>query len=352
VGYRRGGAASGGRGRHHVVGGYREESGGDGAGQGKWRSVSLQGCPREVRLLLAGPYYYDVDIVNSLPNVARQLAGLGMVSEPNLRALGETARDVAKGLPIRLLHGGSHAAWLAAHGLMEEHPMFPLMAQLERELRGCRREVYLHMGLHDAAWRAGVEAHVREEKAGEALSRRGRGGGRARAAAAAAAGEAWLRGKVEASVFARVQQDIEDCCLNRVRLVLQGEGWPARLWQQDGLLVEDMGGRRLRGGGGGGEPAVARLEAAMRKAEAVVLAQEGVEVGLLVKEFFDGPVEAVLQLTAADGRPGRPEAGSGGGARGGEAGAGGGRGGRWAGAAAAADAVGGGEGGGGGGAGP
>ena len=181
VGYRRGGAASGGRGRHHVVGGYQEESGGGGAGQGKWRSVSLQGCPREVRLLLAGPYYYDVDMVNSLPNVARQLAGLGMVSAPNLRALhalcdgrdavlgdieahygltgspalGETARGVAKGLPIRLLHGGSHAAWLAAHGLMEEHPVLPLMARLEKELRGCRREVYLHMwgGATRRGWR-------------------------------------------------------------------------------------------------------------------------------------------------------------------------------------------------------
>ena len=87
VRYRRGGAAGGGRGRHHAVGGYQEESGGDGAGQGKWRSVSLQGCPREVRLLLAGPYYYDVDMVNSLPNVARQLARLGMVSVPNLQAL-------------------------------------------------------------------------------------------------------------------------------------------------------------------------------------------------------------------------------------------------------------------------
>ena len=40
-----------------------------------------------MRLLLAGPYYYDVDMVNSLPNVARQLARRGMVSEPNLQAL-------------------------------------------------------------------------------------------------------------------------------------------------------------------------------------------------------------------------------------------------------------------------
>ena len=42
-----------------------------------------------------------------------------------------TARDVAKALPIRLLHGGGHAAWLATHGLMEEHPVLPLMARLE-----------------------------------------------------------------------------------------------------------------------------------------------------------------------------------------------------------------------------
>jgi hypothetical protein len=298
--------------------------------------VSLQGCPREVRLLLAGPYYYDVDMVNSLPNVARQLAGLGMVSATNLQALhalcdgrdavlggieahygltgspalGETARGVAKGLPIRLLHGGSHAAWLAAHGLVEEYLMFPLMVQLERELRGCRREVYRYMGQHDAAWLAGVEAHVREARAGEALRRHGAGGGVARATAAAAAREDWLLEKVEASVFARVLQDIEDRCLNCVRLVLQGEGWPARSWQQDGLLVEDMGGRQLRGGGGGGEPAVVRLEAAMRKAEAAVLEREKMEVGLLVKEFFDGPVEAVLQRMAGSGgrRPAAAEA--------------------------------------------
>ena len=87
---------------------------------------------------------------------------------------------------------------------------------------------------------------------------------------------------MEASVFARWLQDIEDGCLGCVRRVLQAEGWPARSWQQDGLLVEDEGGRRLRGGGGGDE-AKARLEAAMRKAEAEVWRTRGMEVSLLVQ---------------------------------------------------------------------
>jgi len=98
--------------------------------------------------------------------------------------------------------------------------------------------------------------------------------------------EAWL---VEASVFARRLQDIEDGCLGCVRRVLQAEGWPARSWQQDGLLVEDEGGRQLRGGGGGDE-AKARLEAAMRKAEAEVGRTQDMEVSLLAKSFFEAPV--------------------------------------------------------------
>jgi hypothetical protein len=264
------------------------------------------------------------------------------------RWLGETARDVAKGLPIWLLHGGSHAAWLAAHGLMEEHPVLPLMTRLEKELRGCRREVYLHMGQRDAAWLAKVETHVREEKAGEALSRRGCGGGRAQAAAAAVAREACgcERRSRPASSRGCCRTSLEDRCLNCVRLVLQGEGWPARSWQQDGLLVEDMDGRRqLRGGGSGGEPAVARLEAAMRKAEAAVLWRRRPSGGRPARQGLFR--RAGGRGAAADGRPWRPETGDGGGARGGESGACGGRGGRWAGAAAAADAASGGEGGGG-----
>ena len=84
---------------------------------------------------------------------------------------------------------------------------------------------------------------------------------------------------------------------------------PARSWQQDGLLIEDEGGRRLRGGGGGDE-AKARLEASMRKAEAEVVRTQGMEVSLLVKSFFEAPVEAVLQRMAGAGgrRPSVAEA--------------------------------------------
>ena len=40
--------------------------------------------------------------------------------------------------------------------------------------------------------------------------------------------------KVEAGIFARVIQDIEDACLDKSRRVLRS-GWTARSWQQDGL---------------------------------------------------------------------------------------------------------------------
>jgi hypothetical protein len=37
-------------------------------------------------------------------------------------AQGVTAQDRAKDLPIRILHGGGHAAWLEAQGLQASHP--------------------------------------------------------------------------------------------------------------------------------------------------------------------------------------------------------------------------------------
>ena len=142
VKYSHGGQAGGRRGRHYARGGYWEKKAN---GTHKWRTVSLQGCPREVRGLLAGEYYHDVDMVNSLPNVAKQLHKLGMTSEANVRVLSQlcaerkkvfaelieyydlkdepeldiTARDVAKSLPIRLLHGGSEKEWRRTFGVDE-----------------------------------------------------------------------------------------------------------------------------------------------------------------------------------------------------------------------------------------
>ena len=43
--------------------------------------------------------------------------------------------------------------------------MLPLVAQLEAELRECRREVYSYVQRHDAAWLRGVEDHVRRAEA-------------------------------------------------------------------------------------------------------------------------------------------------------------------------------------------
>ena len=134
----------------------------------------------------------------------------GLTDEP---AQGVTARDRAKDLPIRILHGGGHAAWLSAQGLPDTQQVLPLVKQLEAELRVCRREVYAYMQQHDTEWLRVVEDHVR----GAQAPRSGAGaatGPRATAAAARAAAEqeAWLREKVAASVFARVLQDIEDRC--------------------------------------------------------------------------------------------------------------------------------------------
>ena len=260
-----------------------------------------------MRGLLAGEYYHDVDMVNSLPNVAKQLHKLGMTSEANVRVLSQlcaerkevfaelieyydlkdepeldiTARDVAKSLPIRLLHGGSEKEWRRAFGVNELTPPLPMpfASKLDEELGRLRRDVYNYMLRHDPAWTRGVEAHIRQEKGGGGI------------------GEASLMNKVEAGIFARVIQDVEDACLDKSRRVLRSSGWTARSWQQDGLLVE---------GEVGIEASKEQLESAMRKAEAAVTAGvtvggqmvAGLEIELLQKPFFQEATEPTLERFA------------------------------------------------------
>ena len=63
LGYRKGGKKGEGKGRHFPQGGYHDCT-------GEWRQANLQGCPKEVRIILASSLCRDLDFVNSLPTVA------------------------------------------------------------------------------------------------------------------------------------------------------------------------------------------------------------------------------------------------------------------------------------------
>ena len=147
------------------------------------------------------------------------------------------------------------------------------------------------MKQHDAVWTASVEAHIRQQKAGPYDS------------------EESLQNKVEAGIFARVIQNIEDVCLDKARRVLRSEGWTARSWQQDGLLVEGQLRAWECDGWSGNVSAKLRLESAMRRAEAAVADSvtvdghevKGLKVELLIKPFYQVAVGPTLARFA---RPG------------------------------------------------
>ena len=67
---------------------------------------------------------------------AAQTGGPVSVRLTRVCSCGGGERYVAKDLPIQLLHGGGHGAWLAAHGLPEGLPAFPLMAGLDGNAEG------------------------------------------------------------------------------------------------------------------------------------------------------------------------------------------------------------------------
>ena len=89
VAYRLGGRLAEGWGRHYALGGYVDLA-------GEWRSISLQGCQKELRLLLAHTFCHDLDFVNSLPVIASQLHLLGLCPEEHLSLLKEYCRDRAE----------------------------------------------------------------------------------------------------------------------------------------------------------------------------------------------------------------------------------------------------------------
>ena len=114
---------------------------------GEYRAANLQGCPRELRLLLGHDFLHDLDFKNSLPTaVARSQLDMQRLCSlkpaprraeciycnnrshwfkeivrhhniPAVIGLDTPADDVAKALNLRLLHGGSCKALAEEFGV-------------------------------------------------------------------------------------------------------------------------------------------------------------------------------------------------------------------------------------------
>ena len=288
--------------------------------KGQWRSATLQGCPREVRLVLASAFCHDVDLINSLPTVASQLDRLGLCPSeylvelkdyvanrqawfdmiidghaiPVTTGLNTEAKDVAKALPIRPLHGGTYAGWVrefgvASCGVDVGRPGLPKVARLAWELRHARRAVVEALQCEGEEWvRVALAAAEAKEAAGRPL----------------ASLPQWRREQVwekaRSSVFALVLQDKEDECLMVALRSLEADGWLVHSLQQDGLLVE--AGRRVDG-----SPAVPLKkrtdpDGAIARAERAIEAAKGLSLGLAEKPFFESTeVPAVIARFALPG---------------------------------------------------
>ena len=113
---------------------------------------TYQACPSELRIVLGSDRLHDVDMCNAFPTIAIHMAmlyGLESIAlkeyvtrdrEGILREIGITynvARDIAKTLPLTILHGGSIKSFRYENGIRGEQDV-PLMVAMEEEARQLR----------------------------------------------------------------------------------------------------------------------------------------------------------------------------------------------------------------------
>ena len=117
-----------------------------------------------MRLLLAGAYYFDVDMINSLPNVAQQLDKLDMVNASNLEALRELCarRDVV----LRDI--------VEFHGVADDVELGRTARDAAKDLQPLKRA----RGALAAEYRVRGAAASCRAALGEAVGEGGRGGGK------------------------------------------------------------------------------------------------------------------------------------------------------------------------------
>lgn len=202
------------------------------------RSVALQGAPREVRLVICSPVYYDVDMVNSFIRIAIAKARTyGM--DPPLKtlelygsndALRETMlrqimehhqiydRDIAKRLPLQLLHGGSYKGWLKD----ERPPVWEPLPWVNDFSNDVSRLLVAMLERPD-----GIERAITQERPTIVRDKKRKSyslhGGIAEA---------------DRTIFANIMQSYEDELLLIIIGAFQREGWTIGSLQFDGLYIE------------------------------------------------------------------------------------------------------------------
>jgi len=307
--YAKGGANAFGRGRCFARAA-APEAGYTDAG-GKWRTTTLQGCPREVRLLLAGTFYHDLDFVNSLPIVAVQLDRLGLCDPkylgmlrdycdhrahwfaeiiefhdiPERMGVHDTARDVAKALLLRLLHGGTYAAWVEEFGLARRGvgrvtgAGLPKVLRLAVELGLARADAVARVRARDPQWMARAEMAVRAKHAASHAGPR------------TPWAEARDAERVTTTLFSYIIQDVEDACLQAARAELDRCGWLTHSLQQDGLLVE----RGFTAAHAAALPLDGADGALARAMRAITEEVGGLQISMIEKPFHGAPgLDAIM----------------------------------------------------------
>jgi hypothetical protein len=118
---------------------------------------ALQGMWNKVRNLIAGEYYWDLDMVNAQPTLMRQIAAGKGWSSPLLNQycagrdaiLADTQahygvdRDTAKELYIRLLYGGGEKNWRLDYKIADSVAIFPFADALSTEMATLGRLIVL-----------------------------------------------------------------------------------------------------------------------------------------------------------------------------------------------------------------
>jgi hypothetical protein len=215
----------------------------------KARSISLQGAPKEVRWYLCQKFYHDIDMANCFPTIAiflgeqygcefpvlkrytatkqdreDMLHEIVEAHELNTRYFtSEEVRNVAKKLPLMLLHGGTYSAWLHNHELGNHgervqcikdfaKEMFLLSDYASRSDRSIERTIY------------GNRQHFKDIKDISDNDDKRRA--------------VDTMSKLERTLISYVLQSYEDILLNIICETAARLGWEVASLQFDGLFVK------------------------------------------------------------------------------------------------------------------